>query len=372
MHERWHPADFAFGIALSFIWGIAIASFNLPMPMIVIPSLVATASSITMGRGSLAEIITLLVTTVGGIFYFNHYAPRTFPTLPIQASFASLKRIFIANIYTALPDDQAALLAGILFGDKTSLPATLKTDLGASGVSHLVAVSGYNISIILLTVRQVLGRFLNRRRTFWGAIIFLGAFMLMIGVQISAIRASVMAVFTLVAREIGEPFQMRNPLVFCAVAMLLINPTLMAQNIGFVLSFSAIIGIVYLRPALVSLFTIETRGWKDAATTSLSAELMILPIVSAAFGNPSALSIAANLLILPTVPLAMLLGAMVIATKWAAPLVGPILIYQLFIIHAIANAGIPIPLKFNRAAILVLYYGIVAALIIYSHIRKRG
>lgn len=292
----------------------------------------------------------------------------------------NLKASILAKFNTILPSDEAALLGGIAFGSKVNFKSDLKNAMALSGTTHLVAISGYNITIVIIATRQIFGRFLSRRKTFYCTIACIVLFVLMTGLQASAVRAAVMGFLALFAQESGRLSNMRNAITLTAAGMAIIDPTIVTQNAGFALSFLSLMGIVYLGPSLKAAFHYKDSGildWKESAVTTLSAQLAVMPVLIAVFGQFSATAILANILILGTVPLTMFFGFLLAVLSFlsyylaffTAKIVGLSLAYQLSVIRLFAVFAIPLPLAFNSTWSFGVYYSALA-LFIYSHAER--
>ncbi len=290
----------------------------------------------------------------------------------------NLKLAILQKFREVLPEDQAALLGGIAFGSKVSFKQELKNAMALSGTTHLVAVSGYNITIVIVAAGDLFKRFASRRATFFAAVIALVLFMFMVGAQASAVRAAIMGFLALIAREIGEQFSMRNAIVFTAAFMALLDPSVLTGNISFILSFLSLAGIVYLGPPLQKLLRYSGESglfdWKESAITTMSAQLAVMPALINSFGRFSCMAIFANILVLSTVPLTMFLGALLALfgfvshylAFFAGKLVGLFLAYQLFVIRLFAALAVPLPLPLNSAAAIALYY-VILLIFIFSY-----
>jgi len=298
----------------------------------------------------------------------------------LREKLIDLKLAIIKNFEAVLPSDEAALLGGITFGSKVNFSAELKNAMALSSTTHLVAVSGYNITIVILAAEGAFGRFCSRRKTFIFSVILIALFVLMTGLQPSAIRAGITGFIALLAKETGRMFNIRNAIAFTAAIMALWNPTMLTQNAGFELSFLSLLGIVYLGPALKKLFRYENAGfldWKECAITTLSAQLAVMPVLIVTFGQFSATAIFANILILATVPLAMFFGFFLAILGFiscylaffCAKLASIILFYELAMIRLFAGLSVPVPINFNSTAAMVAYYSIIAFIVAanYSH-----
>lgn len=262
-----------------------------------------------------------------------------------KAFLFSIKRVLVRNIELVLPQEKAAFMSGILFGERGEFKEEFKEALQKSGTTHLVALSGYNVSIIAVTLSNVLLYFVNRRKAFWASLIFVIAFVLMTGAEESVVRAAIMGVIFLISREASRLYSFRNAITLTAAAMLVFNPKLLVFNVGFQLSFMALLGLVYLRPIVEKLLKVKVRksflNWKENLIQTSCAQIATLPIIVSAFGYFSYWSIAANVLILAFMPLTMFLGFVTafsgivsyevsLLSGWIA---GILLGYEIFIIN---------------------------------------
>lgn len=219
---------------------------------------------------------------------------------------------FEHSLSRALPEPESSLAAGLLLGGDGRLPADTKDDFRAAGLAHIVAVSGYNISIIATYLLLIgIALFLPRRKA--AVFAFLGTlvFVFVSGAPPSALRAIGMASALIMAWLLGRRYASLPALLFAAAAMLWFNPLLMRHDLGFLLSFFATIGIIFASPLIGRLLrNIHSlpRIFLEALLLTISAELFILPIVFANFGHFSFAAFPANTILLPLVPIAMALS----------------------------------------------------------------
>ncbi|MEY4731883.1 MAG: hypothetical protein RL681_829 [Candidatus Parcubacteria bacterium] len=238
-----------------------------------------------------------------------------------------IREALIGVIERALPTERAALLAGLLFGDTRGFTSEFRDAMAASGTTHLTALSGYNIAVLIESVSLMCAWFmLSRRMRFFATILFVLLFVLMVGAEASVVRAAIMGSLVLLAGETGRAYHVRNAMAFAALAMLLIDPTLLVWSAGFLLSFLSLIGIVYMRPALQHLCGMRTDhdgagifGWREHVLMTSAAQLMVLPVIMRYFGEFSLTAIIANVMILEFVPFAMFLGFLLIAIGFILP-----------------------------------------------------
>lgn len=236
---------------------------------------------------------------------------------PIQMGFASIQVLstqqsllerwrqrFFAGMRTALPEPVSAFALGLLVGTRALIPKALQGQLALVGLSHLTAVSGYNLTILVQAIRRLLSKhskFLTIAVSGW--VIF--GFLLVAGFSPSIVRAAWVSSLILLAAYYGRKFK---PLVLISLVAAVtagINPGYV-HDLGWQLSFLAFFGILVLAPAIEARFIIQNPIAK-LVTESLAAQIMTFPLIALIFGTLSLVSPLANVLILPLVPLAMLL-----------------------------------------------------------------
>ncbi len=213
------------------------------------------------------------------------------------------------NIIQIIPQPEAALAQGILFGGSNLLSKEMQELFSKTGMSHIVAVSGYNITIIveyLMVIGILLG--LWRSRAFYFALLGIIIFIAMIGFPSSALRAGVMGGLILWAIKNGRLANLDNAILLAASIMLVINPLILKWDIGFQLSFLATVGLVKLSPFWDKYFLKKYKSWGilEIILMTISAQLFVLPIILYNFHNLALISILANVLILPIIPVTML------------------------------------------------------------------
>ena len=217
----------------------------------------------------------------------------------------------IENAITkVLPEPEATLAVGILLGGSGGFTEEMQEALSRTGMTHAVAVSGYNVSIIVQYLLLLgIGIGLWRKQAIWFALIGIIAFVLMAGSPASAVRAAIMGVIALWAMGSGRLANATNALLVAATLMLLGNPLLLRWDIGFQLSFLATLGIMLVYPVLEErIINNNTLGSIfEAVALTLSAQVFVLPIILYHFKTVSMISVLANVLVLPLIPFAMLL-----------------------------------------------------------------
>ncbi len=201
--------------------------------------------------------------------------------------------------------DQGVLAYGLIFGSSGDFSQQFKASLKASGTTHIVAVSGYNVSIITNWLFDSL-RAVSKNFAGVFSVVCLIAFFLMTGGSASVLRASIMGVIILLSKFIGRKVSALHLLILAATLILVFNPYAIFDW-GFQLSFMATAGLFFLSPLIeprLSLIKIHPSLIKVFCET-LSAQIFVLPILITSFGSFSLIAPLTNLLILPLVPLAM-------------------------------------------------------------------
>ena len=271
-------------------------------------------------------------------------------TLPGQQGFGlkivllKTKHKFREVINQTFAEPSAGLLKSMFLGDRSSLSSLLKRKLAAIGLIHLIAISGLHL-VILMSLFLVLVRNLKFKES-WvigGALIFLWLFVLMVGGRPSILRAAIMSSLLLLGDLVHRPaFNLRS-LMIAAFIILLINPFSLRMDVGFQLSFLAVLGIIWIKPLLF-------RGKKlslpvDLLGTTLAAQILIWPILLYYFGQISIISPLSNLLVTPLLPLFFGLGFTFLLLGACFPflivlghiLLGPLLWYFLMIINGLTQ-----------------------------------
>jgi competence protein ComEC len=296
----------------------------------------------------------------------------------------SIKNKFKQNINELLPSPQSGLLSGLLLGGTESLPEKAKDDFSQTGMTHIVAVSGYNVTIVAEYL-ILLGIFLGlwRKQAFWFAILGIAIFVFMVGLPSSAVRAGVMGSVLLWGMKNGRLGNSQNAIVFAAAVMLLINPLLLRWDIGFQLSFLATLGIIYFYPVLENYLIKKQKvgGLREIIFLTLSAQIFVLPIILFNFEKLSLISPLANLLVLPIIPITMLLGFLATLCQFFLPFLAQILSWPVFILlkYEVGTISFLAGLKFSSLEIknfswigVVIWYMILAFIIYKAKSQKRS
>ncbi len=294
----------------------------------------------------------------------------------IKSSLLSFKGKIITVFEKILPEEQAAFLSGITLGERAEFSKEFKDQMSKSGTTHLVALSGYNISVLVLVVFGAFSFLFSRKICFWFTLAVIAGFVLMTGAEASVVRAAIMGGIILLATQVNRLYSFRNIIAVTAFAMVLINPKVLMFDVGFQLSFMALLGLVYFSPAVKNKFKIGNENgifsWKENLLATVSAQVFVAPFLISYFGNFSLLSLLANILILCTIPLAMSLGFIAGAIGLLSVnvalvfgwLVNIIVSYEIAVIKIFGKMDF---LRINSLSgfLIIAYYALVIGFIFY-------
>ena len=223
-----------------------------------------------------------------------------------------------------LPEPQASLLAGILVGARDSMPADFRDALNATSTSHIVAVSGFNVTVVAGLAQLAALRFLARREATLLALLAVWLYALLTGLPPSAFRAATMASMVLGAILAGRGGDSLGFLCLSGALIAGLDP-LMLSDLGFQLSFLATAGLVLLEPVLRRWLGMLPGWLATSLSVTLAAQLATLPILVVNFHYLSLVSPLSNLLIAPMLPGVMVVGWLAVAlAALAEPLGQPV------------------------------------------------
>lgn len=319
------------------------------------------------------------VTVAGKLYpgYGAYQAQVSFAELSVTAHHPSLvsdiRRRFTAGMQTALPEPLAPFAMGLLVGQRATLPDNVKQDLLMVGLTHIIAVSGYNLTIILHASRRLLAKSSKRLSTClsFGLI---GVFLLLAGTSASIVRAAIVSMLSIITSYYGRDLKPLNLLALAAAITAWANPFYIWSDLSWYLSFLAFYGVMIVSPLLQAR---RPGQWHQSliggvALESVCAEAMSLPFVLYIFGQMSLIGLPANVLVVTLVPLAMLLslvaglagmlsGALAGWLAWPAAV---LLNYMLDIAHLMAH--IPRVFIQNRSLPLAAMLGLYGLIILVT------
>ncbi len=318
-----------------------------------------------------------------GSYFGSVYRAEIIDYQPASSSDRGLKtRDWFAGLSAGkLSEPERSLGLGYLLGMKTNLPELLDNQIRILGLTHVVVASGYNLTILVIFARRIfknLSKYLASLASF--GMIF--GFILVSGFSASMVRAGLVAGLSLLAWYYGRRI---NPLMILAISAgltLLIKPSYSWGDLGWYLSFLAFFGILVLAPLIHNFFwgkVDKISYFRELIISTLSAQIMTLPLILHVFNYTSVYALLANILILPAVPLAMLLlfvgGILSLVLPFMASLAHLpaeiILLYCTKVINYLA--GLPhsmSEIKLSFLQMLLGYILIILTVLIFRKITK--
>lgn len=270
------------------------------------------------------------------------------------------------TIEQTLTEPEGSILSTLLLGIGKEVPQEVRNWFALTGTAHILSISGLHVAILSTLLLYFAINFLGlaRPKAFYFVVLVLIFYVLLAGSPAAAIRSAIMGISVLLAEKIGRRSYGLNLIVFAAFAMLLFNPKLLKSDMGFQLSFCAILGITLLNDYFLRLFSFlkflpeKLRAIQTYLATTCSAYLFSLPLVLFYFGNLSLIAPIANILILPALPFLMGLGfvfafSAIIYFGLAQILAWPIWLILRYLVFVAKNLSIIPYFSFNLGKISV-------------------
>lgn len=314
------------------------------------------------------------------------------------------KRQFVSFLEKASSVHGAALGSGTLIGDASLFSKNETNDFRLSGLSHIIVVSGFNVTIIIFVLIYLFS-FINIKLKFRIPILIFSIllFISFIGFGSSVVRAGFMATVLLLSYLSGRGYTAKQTLFLVSLVMIIINPRISAYDISFHLSFLATFGILFVFPILKSLLRINLNknsekniekssdknldknnffkkifiSLYEIFLVTLTIEIVTIPYLGFIFGYVSIFGIFANILVLPILPLVMLLGFLTFLFSFSffiSSLFGFLLSffsdYIFFVAKIFSNLSFS-KLEINFSFLfLVIYYFCLVMFLIFENKRK--
>ena len=305
----------------------------------------------------------------------------------LRTALLGFKRRAQRVIALILHEPQAALLTGILLGVETGIPADLMEAFSATGTTHIIAISGFNISIIAGLFSRLARRLFGKRRAMPVVLTSIIVYTILVGASAAVVRAAIMGCLYVIATHYGRQTEALTSLIAAAMLMTLLDPQTL-WDLGFQLSFAATLGLIVYTPVLQSWFerllsralspgtarrSVEVLN--EALIVTMAAQITTMPIIVYHFRRLSLVTLLSNFLILPAQPGVMLWGGLAtIAGLIWLPL-GHVLgwVVWLFLTYTIRaveiTASVPyasLNLGHVSPGLVWLYYGLLAGAMLVS------
>ncbi len=271
--------------------------------------------------------------------------PSTSVWSSVYNALGTAKQMFLRALDKALPEPSASLAGGLVAGGTRGLGAPLLNDFIRSGLIHIVVLSGYNVMIVAEAVLAALS-FLQRKRAIFISSIIIAAFVIAAGAGAASIRAGIMAILALLASATGRVYDVVRALLIAVILMLIWNPLLIVDSIGFDLSVIATLGLIFGMPIIEPYFVgIKNTFLRETIAATTAAQISVLPLLLYSNGLFSLVAFVANVLVLPLVPAAMAASAFAGFVGLTIPMIAPyaglpayVLLHSIItIVHTAAN-----------------------------------
>jgi competence protein ComEC len=311
---------------------------------------------------------------------------------PLAHAIFAVKQRAHAEINRLISEPQASLLAGILLGNDNGLPPELDEAFRITGMTHIIAISGFNIAILIIVLMGIARPFLGQRGAVIFAMVGITFYTILVGADASVVRAAIMGtVYLMTSRWLGRPGFSVGTLFMTGLVMTVIRPFLL-WDVGFQLSFAATLSLMLYAEPLAQ----QVRKWlqhlfewhltekilgilTEAVIITIAAQILTLPLMMAHFGQLSLVSLLANALILPAQPGVMLWGGLTTLVGFVLPSVAQhfawiaelFLGYTIWLVRVLASVpGASISIEMSWAGVIAIY-ALIATGTWYAHLEKQ-
>lgn len=285
----------------------------------------------------------------------------------------NITRRFVSGLQNTLPEPLASFALGLLIGQRNTLPQQVTDILAAVGLTHIIAVSGYNLTILVRATKKLVGK-RSKYQGFIASLILIFGFLLVTGASASIVRAAIISILSLGAAYYGRTIKPLLLISFTAAITALWNPLYLWSDIGWYLSFLAFFGVLIIPPLVRKRFDLSEKSLvRELVFETISAQIMTLPIILYIFKTSSFVALFANVLVVPLIPLAMLLsfiaglGGMLIAPlagwiSWPARLILTYLLDMATMFSRVPHMKFRVTISLT--AMLLMYSAILSVLFV--------
>ncbi len=235
-----------------------------------------------------------------------------------------IKRFYSDSYNRYLPEPEGNVTRAMMLAERKDLPADLTTQFSRVGLSHVMAISGMNMTLLVGALQAVAVALCWRRSFTFGLVVtILTLYVTIIGFQASAVRAAIMAGLVLLSQVVHRQYDPWYVLILVAAGLTALNPLSLMYDIGWQLSFLAMAGLLFWQKRFEQWlgFLPEAFGCRAIAATSLSAQVFTFPLMLYYFQTFSTIFLVTNVLALPAVDI-VTVGALVAPLIWWLPGIG--------------------------------------------------
>jgi len=225
----------------------------------------------------------------------------------IKSFLYKIRSSFVKNINKVIGNPESDLANGLVLGVRGGFDKDTKNEFIETGTIHIVALSGYNVSIVAEGVMKIFGLIFSQTISIIFGIIIILLFIVMTGASSTAIRAGIMGTIMLFGRMTGRNYMAGRALVIAGLLMIAYDPRVLF-DMSFQLSFIATGGVLFLTPKVINWvrFLPMRFGFREMVASTIAASISVLPILLYLTGVFSVVSLPANILILLFIPIAIL------------------------------------------------------------------
>ncbi len=261
----------------------------------------------------------------------------------------SAKNYFWQNLNNYLREPASSLAKAMLLAQRREIPDELREVFARVGLSHMMAISGLHMAVIIWLMQfAFLALGLSRQQAFGCLLVILLLYLFLIGFPSSAVRASLMVIVALSGAYLGRNTNSVYSLILAADIFVLLNPYVLLYDIGFQLSFLAVLGLIYYVDFFQKIFSFVPKRLKlrEVLAVTLAAQVFTWPLIVYYFQIFSLIAPVANFFILPFLPAVLVLALLLALSGFWSGLAGLIawplyLILELIVLLARILAQIP-------------------------------
>ncbi len=236
------------------------------------------------------------------------------------------RKKIISFYQRSFPEPHSSLVAGIILGYKSEQTGIFWDSLRKTGTMHVVVASGMNVTFVAGFLMSILLIFIPRKKAILFTLLGIWIYAFISGFEAPIIRSTIMFSIALIAQLFGRLSFSTNALFLSAILMLIIKP-IWIYDLGFILSFTATGSLMLFTKKVEKLLIFVPKYIKLDLTTTLAAQIGVVPILFVTFGQFNLLSPLVNVLILWTVPLIMIIGSIGGVVGLIIPEVGKLILY---------------------------------------------
>lgn len=271
---------------------------------LVLAALFAALATASVGRRRAIWAVAALAVVLVAAHGLLPYALIPPLALPFDVPRAALAR----PLELLVPAPDSSVLLGIVLGERDAIPAALTRAFATTGTTHLLAISGFNMTLVATAVALGLRGRAGPAARACCAVMAVVAYSLLVGLSPSVLRAALMSGVAAFGVVTGRRAATANALCGAVTAMIVADPQAV-NDVGLQLSALATAGLVLWQAPLATRLARLPRPLREGVATTLAATVPTLPVVAGVFGRVSLVSVAANLVCVPLFPLLMLAGA---------------------------------------------------------------